>query len=136
MKSLFLGLTFLISFSKIYSQNNIDFVGTYKAKSMAMGNAIVTVDKENNAIFTVVNNYRYECNCKMLNQNTFGCYMVRLLDGKNILNPKPGEFLFAIIFEKGNYYPFFRGDNPPFINSLPADKIFMKKDAIKFIKTK
>lgn len=136
MKSLYLSLTFLISFSNIYTQNNIDYVGNYKAKSISMGNATVTVNKENNAIFTIVNSYRYECNCKILNQNTLGCYMVKLLDGRNILNPKPGEFLFAIIYEKRNYYPFFRGDSPPFTNSLPADKLFMKKDAIKFIKTK
>ncbi|WP_316766951.1 hypothetical protein [Pedobacter frigiditerrae] len=136
MKLLFLNLIFLITFSNIYSQNKIDFSGTYKAKSITLGDAFVKVDKENNAVFTVVNNYRYECNCKILNQNTLGCYMVKLLDGRNILNPKAGEFLFAIIYENGNYFPFFRGDNPPFTNSLPADKLIMKKDAKKFFKIK
>ncbi|RZJ48894.1 MAG: hypothetical protein EOO44_19345 [Flavobacterium sp.] len=68
-----------------------------------MGNALVTVDKENNAVFTIINNYKYECKCKILNQNTLCCYMVKLLDGRNILSPKSGEFLFAIIYEKGNY---------------------------------
>ncbi len=136
MQSLYLSLLILISFNNVYSQNKIDYVGNYKAKSISLGNATVTVDKENNAIFTVVDNYKYQCNCKILNQNTLGCYMVKLLDGRNILNPKPGEFLFAIIYEKGNYYPFFRGDNPPFTNNLPADKLIMKKNAIKFIKSK
>ena len=131
-------LFFLSVLFNVHAQSGatIDYVGNYKAKSSSMGNTIVTVDKENKAIFTVVNSYKYECNCKVLNSNTLGCYMVKLLNGRNMLNPKAGEFLFAIIYESGNYYPFFRGDIPPFTNNLPAEKLFIKKGAIKFIKSK
>ena len=135
MKFLYLILAFLSL--DLFSQNNhINYVGNYKAKSQGE-NYTVEIKKSNKAIFTSLDYYyKYECDCKVLNSNTLGCYMVKLIDGKNILNPKPGEFLFAIIYENGNYYPFFRGDNPPFTNSLPAEKLFMKKNAIKFIKSK
>jgi len=41
--------------------------------------------------------------CKVLIGNTQVSYMVKLMDGKNIMNLKPGEFLVAIIYENGNY---------------------------------
>lgn len=108
MKTKFITLILsLLGFNCLFAQNNnIDYVGNYKAKSQGE-NYMATVDKDNKAIFTSIGYYyKYECSCKMLNQNTLGCYMVKLLEGKNSFNPKPGEFLFAIIYENGNYYPF------------------------------
>ncbi|RZL36332.1 MAG: hypothetical protein EOO96_07235 [Pedobacter sp.] len=106
-----------------------------------MGNIAVKVDKQNKAFLTIYdyNNtpIKFQCDCRILNQNTLGCYMLKLVEGKNfIFNPKVGEFVFAIIYENRKYYPFIRGDQPPFINNLPADKLFMKKDAVKFVKSK
>lgn len=141
MKFLYISLALLASINYLYAQNNIDYVGNYKARSINMGNVNVKVDKESNAIFTIFDYknkpIKFKCNCRTLNQNTLGCYMVKLVEGKDaIFNPKVGEFVFAIIYENRNYYPFIRGDQPPFKNNLPAEKLFMKKDAVKFVKSK
>lgn len=141
MKLSFIILALVVCHLDLYAQNNVDYVGNYKSRSINMGNIAVKVDKESNAFLTIYDYknkpIKFQCDCRTINQNTLGCYMVKLVEGKSVIfNPKVGEFVFAIIYENREYYPFIRGDQPPFTNKMPAEKLFIKKDAVKFIKSK